>query len=320
MLTLYNYIVNFSGFMNFKKYLFIFILIVFLPSLVYSSGFSLDLETPSDSSQNTFYIPKSGNFQIYFKNTLDLDTKIYPDHYKVVYSYKVFDIENNLQIDSLSSLDLSLSHNEVYFFSENTSKISLNIFSKGFSDDKLLVEIISKVYDSKNNLISQNREYIRLISNNSEVYYPETYNKSEPAYRGHNISEDKILIYNDTNASYKINLFTENNFSYDVICKLSSMVYENDFIFLKDFNKEDNSFIFTVSKNIKQDLDSGKYIIKCNAYNKSHNYSLKNIELIYLNANFVHINLEEPLVPESKSNDFNFRNIFNNLKTKIKNI
>ncbi|MDD3975991.1 MAG: hypothetical protein PHN22_02385 [Candidatus ainarchaeum sp.] len=307
-----------------KKFLFFIICFLFLLSSLYSSDFNLNLNSTPDFKDNSldiFYIPKSGFFQIFFDISSDLIPKDYFSPNKVVYSYKVFDLKNNNSYKN--QIDLSISKNFEFLYSESISSFSLNLLSKGFNDQDLLIEVISEIYDSSNNLLEKDNSYIKLISNNSDIYYPDTIKKNEPLYRGHNISTDKIILYKNTNNDFFIKLFVENNFSYDVSCKINNDIYDNDFYITKDYNKE--LFKFNISLKNKN-LDSGKFLILCNAFNKNNFYKLKDIELIYINANIftdnnfsdINYSIENEDISVSSKKYHLFKEFFNNIFNSFK--
>jgi hypothetical protein len=232
--------------------------------------FSLELNmlTPADTGQNSYYVSNYSTREINFSASHDFKSTEIKEG-KIVYSYQV--------LPNSKGLDIQLSNTEVIFTNNfsNTEIIYLN--TTKLTEIKNL-QIKAEVFDTYNNLLFTKVLFFKIIPNNSNNYYEYTKTHSEPRYTGYSMSRS-VAVINGPKDFDVISIYTktEDNSNLSISCFTSNeaIVVEQQY---QSPGKTDLNL--TIDSKAKE-LKSGDYFIDCKLFNAYGSQELPEIKLRY---------------------------------------
>lgn len=206
------------------------------------------------SPENTIFVSKNTFEQISF------DVLFSETPHKAVYFLKILSTPSK-------DLELSLSKQEDFFVSGNSSSFFLNIRSLDFTNETINLRLLVTAYDVLDNVVDDSSFYLKLISNNSEYDFPTTPNKSVPYSNGYSVSREKMLLINSSNDSDTI--FFKNHTTSFLEYGLSCFFEDDSFLDLDIDYKGEN--IYAIKVSMKQDVFdfNPTNTLFCKSFNKN---------------------------------------------------
>ncbi len=280
--------------MNYRLALIILLVLLMTPFI-----FS-DISLTIDGSLNNFYISNNSSKNVPINLISDYSGS-FGNNLRAEYTLDSFSTLNNLEV--------SLSKKEEYFLSNVNSQISLNIRSYRFNDQKIKLKIKASLFDVYNNLLDSSYIYVDLISNNSEYDFSGSPKNKVPEYKGYSLSKKKLLILNQLDSDkITITNHIDNKISYGTKCSV-----DKEGLILNLRYIGNNQYSLRVSIDQNKFVDKDIFTINCVAYYRENNFTIKPINVIYLNQD-----LNLPLETVIKEDEYLNQDLNLSLETVIK--
>lgn len=291
------------------KTLIVLISLLFIFPSISSSKIDISLKTEPDYLEDTFYLTKNTNKEIYFNIDSNYFSKKINDFYYLDIKTKKYSDYKNIKISSCKS--------KQRFYSKIKKDFCIKIKTNNFLNQELRVGVFLEIYDKYNNLINKESDYIKLKSNNSEIDY--SYNlpkRDRPKLKGFSFSRKAFYL--------------KDRFDYDIINIKEHIdhkpIYDIDCENKNKFNysinyKKNNNFDINLSIN-DSNIEKGVYTLNCFAFYKSQRKDIPSFSIYYLDQNTVRdinksikqIDSNSLDINKSKTKDYNITKYSKNIE------